>query len=368
MGVLAISSSSQAEDLRSLVERDAVQVSVDDGYVGDEISQVGFMDSIWSDSTTRSSCDGCGERSARCCCAPWWSHRCGVFGEFLLLRPGNVDQVYTIEQDTVVPGDSPTGPVGRLNVDEEAAYRVGFTICASPCTSLVASWTQFEGSTSNQIRANGDNVLNSQIIHPSTLTTGAASLQSGATYDIDFQLFDLAYRHIFKACDTYAINWLAGFRYGQMSQDLLTGQEVSVATGLVTNKIDVDFDGFGMIFGLDAERRSPCTGMMVYSKALTSFLGGDWKGSYVQQNQFDGGVVANNYEDYRVTPVLELELGLGWRSPCGRCRASVGYMTSAWYDAVSTRQYVDAVRNNDYISVDETVTFSGLTTRIEANF
>ena len=39
----------------------------------------------------------------------------------------------------------PTGPVGRLNVDEEAAYRVGFTICASPCTSLVASWTQVRG-------------------------------------------------------------------------------------------------------------------------------------------------------------------------------------------------------------------------------
>ena len=68
----------------------------------------------------------------------------------------------------------------------------------------------------NQIRTNGDNVLNSQIIHPSTLTTGAASLQSGTTYSIDFQLLDLAYRHIFKASDIYAINWLAGFRYGKM--------------------------------------------------------------------------------------------------------------------------------------------------------
>jgi len=107
---------------------------------------------------------------------------------------------------------------------------------------------------------------------------------------------------------------------------------------------------------------------MVYGRGLSSFLAGDWKGSYVQTNQFEGGVVANSYEDYRVTPVLELELGFGWRSPCGRCRASVGYLTSAWYDAVSTRQYVDSVRANNYVSVDETITFSGLTAGLEANF
>jgi hypothetical protein len=284
------------------------------------------------------------------------------------LRPGNVDHIYTIEQNTVVPGNDPTGPVGRVNVDEEIAYRVGFSVCASQCTSLVVGWTKYEGNTGDRIGRRSDNVLNSQIIHPSTLTTGGSSLASAANYGIDFQLADLAYRHIWKACDIYAINWLAGVRYGQLKQDLLTAQQVSVATGLVANKIDVDFDGFGMMFGVDAERRSPCTGLMVYSKALSSFLAGDWKGSYIQQNQFQGGIVANKYEDYRVTPLLELELGLGWRSKCGRCRASVGYMTSAWYDSISTREYVDAVRNNRYISVDETITFNGLTSRVEVNF
>ena len=88
----------------------------------------------------------------------------------------------------------------------------------------------------------------------------------------------------------------------------------------------------------------------------------------MQTNQFGGGVIANEYEDYRVTPVVELELGFGWRSPCGRFSASVGYLTSAWYDAVSTREYIDSVRNNNYVSIDETITFSGLTAGIEANF
>ncbi len=379
MGALAFATSLQAQGRHAYISQDAADDAyigdeffqdspyLSDGPYGDEVAQVGCFDEIW-DGGSHNSCDGCGKTAKHCCCEPWWTHRCGAFAEFLLLRPGNVDQIYTIEQNTVTPGEDPTGPVGRLNVDEESGYRVGFSICASECTSLVGSWTKFEGKTRNGITARPGNFLNSEIIHPSTITTGASSLQSVAAYDIDFQLLDLAYRHIWKACDTYAINWLAGFRYGEMEQDLITQQQISVATGTVRNDIDVDFNGFGMMFGVDAERRSPCTGMMVYSRALSSFLAGDWRGSYVQTNQFGGGVVANEYEDYRVTPVLELELGLGWRSQCGRCRASVGYLTSAWYDAVSTREYVDSVRRNDYVSIDETITFSGMTARIEANF
>lgn len=367
MSAFVTSSVADAKDVGSLVDRDAVMVSLDDDF-DEGVSQVGFFDLGDHNSSHVTSCDGCGESVKQCCCTPWWAHRTGAFGQFLLLRPGNTDQIYTIEQNTTTPGAFPTGPIGRVNIDEEGAYRVGFSIGASECTSLVASFTRFEGNTSDTIVRSGANVLNSQIIHPSTLTVGASSLQSSADYSLDFDLIDVAYRHLWKQSDIYAINWLAGFRYGSMEQDFRAQQEVSVATGLVSVETDVDFYGFGMMFGVDAERRSPCTGLMVYGKALSSFLGGDWRGDYVQVNQFGGGVVANDYEDYRVTPVLELELGFGWQSKCGRYRASAGYLTSAWYDAISNRQYVDAVRNNNYTSVDETITFSGLTTTVEARF
>jgi len=361
MGVLATATVGVAQDRQKLVDRDAVMISLDDAFVG-EIEQVGFLDH------GSSSCDGCGNSVVRCCCTPWWAHRTGGFGQFLLLRPGNVDQIYTIEQNSTTPGDFPTGPIGRVNVDEEAGFRVGFVCAASDCTSLVTSFTRFEGNTSNTINANAGNVLNSQIIHPSTLTVGASSLQSSANYSIDFQLIDLAYRHIWKSSDIYAINWLAGFRYGNLEQDLLAQQEISVATGLVSVDTDVDFNGFGMMFGVDGERRSCESGLMIYGKALSSFLAGDWRADYVQTNQFGGGVVANDYEDYRVTPVVELELGFGWQSECGKWRASVGYLTSAWYDAISTRQYIDSVRSNNYVNIDETITFSGLTAGIEGRF
>ena len=112
---------------------------------------------------------------------------------------------------------------------------------------------------------------------------------------------DLAYRRIWRANDNYALNWSGGFRYGNMSQDLTARQNISVASGLVTVDTDVDFEGFGLALGLDAERRSCRTGMMCYSKALSSFLAGDWKGRYRQTEQFSSGVIANDYEDYRVT-------------------------------------------------------------------
>ena len=369
----------------SLIDHDASSVSVvshtsstarsssilDD----DEAEQVGFFSLSSEKSSCDTACDtdcdsaGCDDLSkVKCCSHPWWAHRNAAFGEFLLLRPGNADHIFTIEQNDTVPTAFPTGPVGRVNIDDEAAYRVGFSWAASDCTSLVASWTKYEGDTFDSITRNGTNVLNSQIIHPSTLTTGASSLESSADYALDFQLIDLAYRHIWKTNDIYAINWIAGFRYGNMEQDLLTQQEISVATGLVTNDVQMDFNGFGSMFGFDAERRSDKSGMLIYTKGLTSFLAGDWRGTYRQTNQFGGGVVGNDYEDFRVTPVLEFELGLGWQSECGKWRFTAGYLTSAWYDAVSTRQYVNSVRSTNYTEVADTITFSGLTTHFERRF
>jgi hypothetical protein len=362
-------------DFEPLGDYDDVDDNVDDNDTKSktEVAQVGFVDDVrkgMHGMRKGVNCAVCKRRGNKCCCrVPWWAHGTGGFGQFLLLRPGNVDQIYAIEQnDSLQPGVDPTGPIGRVNVDDEAGYRVGLSLAASDCTSLVASYTDFDGNTSNQITATAGNFLNSLIYHPNSDTVGDDSLVSAAEYSIDFQLFDLAYRHIWKATDTYAINWLAGFRYGEMGQELVAEQLMAVATGLDTVNVDVDFNGFGMMFGVDGERRSCQTGLMIYGRGVTSFLAGDWEGSYAQVNQFGGGIVANEYEDYRVTPVVELELGLGWASKCGRCRATAGYMTSAWYDAISTRSYVDAVRNTNYIDVDETITFSGLTTGIEVRF
>ena len=141
-----------------------------------------------------------------------------------------------------------------------------------------------------------------------------------------------------------------------------------MATGLVTNKIDVNFDGFGMIFGVDGERRSPCTGLMVYGKALTSFLGGDWRAATYNRTSSMAASWRTTMRTIESRPFSSWSWALAGEARAADVVPTLGYMTSAWYDAISTRQYVDAVRNNNYISIDETITFSGLTAGIEADF
>ena len=375
---LLITTAVQAQSQNYVVHSDDDYVGqVDDAYVGDldvspafehfeenyqnEVSQAGCF-------SKKQSCDGCCDEPCGCCCPPWWAHRTGVFGQFLSLRPGSTDLVYAIEQDSVLANDDPTGPVGRTNIDEENAYRVGFSLAHNYCSSIVATYTNYSGSTSDFIQAANGNVLYSTVIHPSEVNVGDTSGTAAATTGLDFQLLDLACRNNWKKCNNYSVNWSGGFRYGKMDQVFSSQQLMPIATGTTDVSSSLGFNGFGMLLGLDAERCCGHHGLITYGKGIASFLAGNWNGRYRQTSQFGGGVIANEYEDFRITPVVDLELGLAWQSPCGRCRVNLGYVTSAWFDAVSTRQYIDAVRFADYNNVSEDITFSGWTTGLELRF
>jgi hypothetical protein len=251
----------------------------------------------------------------------------------------------------------------------QPGFRAGFTWASSPCSSLSVGYTRWDGDGSDVLAATGANVLDSQVLHPSLLTSGATSLEARAQHDMAFQLIDVNYRHVWKQTNTTAINWLGGLRYGNMEQDFTGSQTVQVPTGLTTVRTDIDFEGFGINGGLDLERYSRNTGLFIYGRGMASLMAGDWQATYRQTNQnIGGGEPANNYEDFHATPVLEGELGLGWMRPCGRIRLQTGYMMSAWYESVSTRGYIEAVRDNNLVDIGETITFSGLTTRLSILF
>ncbi len=304
--------------------------------------------------------DGCPE--------PWWAHRNAAYGEFLYLNAGSSDLVHAIEFTGPTAADSPTGPVGIINHDPAAGFRVGAALAANRCSSLNLGYTYWSGSEANTINAQGTNVLQSQVLHPSLFTTGAGSQQATAVHDIDFQLVDLNYRHLWKLSDSTVVNWTGGVRYGNMEQKLIAQQTFQVPTGLTTVTSDIDFDGFGIHGGLDMERYSCETGLFIYGKGMASLMAGEWNATYRETNQIGQELVANNYEDFHATPILEGELGLGWMNNGGHVRLQLGYMMSGWYESVSTRGYIDAVRANDLLDIGETMTFSGLTTRLTVMF
>lgn len=311
-------------------------------------------------------------RLKRCkdaCPDPWWAHRTSLFGEYLWLRPGSSDLIYATEQTDPDPTvASPTGPVGTVGIDAESGFRVGFSLAASQCSSVNVAYARWDGSSQSSLEATGQNVLASNLIHPSTATSGAASLGAFAEQAMDFQTLDLNYRHLWKHTDTMAVNWLAGVRYGNLQQKLSANQTVSVATGLTNVATDIDFNGFGISGGLDFETYSCRTGLMLYGKTLASLMAGEWNATYDQTNQFGGGVISNRYEDFHATPVLDAELGVRWMGHKRHLVLSTGFLMSAWYNTVSTRGYVDAVRAGQLTDIGETMTFSGLTSRVEWRF
>ncbi len=298
---------------------------------------------------------------------PVCQHWSGVFLEGLLLRPGNTDLIYAVERTGCDPAfSSPTGPVGVIAPDFGGGMRGGITRALSECSSVVATYTRLESDAEGRLAAAPGRVLASQVTHPSQASCGANSLAAVASQDIEFQLVDLDYRHLLWGdCDA-AINWLAGLRYAQLEQRFWAGQNTGVATGLTDVVTDIDFDGFGLRFGLDAERRNPTCGILIYAKGFANFVAGEFKADYAQVNQFGGtAVVANHLEDYRLVSQLEAELGVGWQSDCGRHRVTVGYLASGWFNAVTTDDSVQSVRSGQQSDVGDSLSFNGLAVRVE---
>jgi hypothetical protein len=301
---------------------------------------------------------------------PFWAHRTGVFAEYLYLRPANVDVVYALQMTGPDPDeDSPTGPVGQVAFDAEPGIRGGFAWAMSDSSSLQASYTFFEANTSDSIEATGADVLQFQVSHPSVANAGATSISSQAAYDLEFQRIDLDYRRLlYGSCDS-ALNYSMGVRYASLEQQLLAQQSVGVSTGLTTVTTEIDFDGFGIGFGLDGQRRSQHSGLLVYGKGGASFLAGEFKADFRQVNQFGGAaLIANDWTDQRLVSILEAELGVGWQNDCGDLRFTVGYNVSGWFNTLTTGQYIDGVQELEFDELEETLAFSGLTTRLDWRF
>jgi hypothetical protein len=255
--------------------------------------------------------------------------------------------------------------MGILNTDAAVGYRAGGTYALDDCTSIFGTYSRWDGETTSSITATSTNILNPVLLHPSTLTSGATGTESSASQYISFQTADIGYRRVHRVGDSSVINWVAGARYGNLEQQLNVAQTISVATGLTNLNSDIDFDGVGLLTGLDGERQNQCNGLLIYGKAFASFLGGTWKADVSQTNQFGGGVIANQYRDFRLSPVLEAELGGGWQSRCGRVRLTAGYLASGWFNAVSTRDYLQSFNESNFVDLVDTISFSGLTSRAE---
>jgi hypothetical protein len=303
---------------------------------------------------------------ARACCASTWR----FFAELQYLRPRDAEVPYAVAVDgAIIPpgGVAPVqvGGIGMVDPDAEPGVRAGFALALDDCAELVAAFTHFESSTSHRISVPPGDVIRSLVFHPATASAAADFLDAGAAYGVDFQLADLDYRRTFSCGAYHTMSYTAGVRYAHIEQDF-----GAVFTDFGTETIDtsIAFDGGGIRVGWEGERYAPCFGLMAYGRAAASFVAGEFSAHYFQGEAFDPEVVNTNWKVGRIVTMLELELGVGWVSPCNRYRFTTGYLVNSWMNAVKTADWIGAVQINDFSGLGDTMTFDGLVARAEVRY
>lgn len=313
-------------------------------------------------------CKGCAGGCKYCCpntcCVPCLR----IYGEFLFLRAGNQEVVYGVPiNGPVAPGVIPiqVGPLGTVDPDNDPGFRVGFTKSICQATSLAATYTSFASQTHSSMNASAPIVIRSMVIHPSSLNATADWLSARARYDVAFRLANLDYRQILLAGRCWSVTGLAGARYGQLEQVFRSSFS---NIGTETINADVNFDGGGLRLGVEAERHAASCGIFLYGKTHANFVAGKFRGHYFQGNTFDPVIVDTYWNADRIVSMLDLELGLGWRNTEDCLRISAGYTISAWYNTVTTADFISAVQRNEFGGLSDVTTFDGLAARVELRF
>lgn len=301
-------------------------------------------------------------------CTPW---RCRLTThvDWLLLRSSSTEVAYAVEVDG--PGSPPANQgiqVGRtavVNQDYASGYRVGFDLALDGCSSIDVNYTFFDSGNLDDITRTGTNDIRSSVTHPLTANAAADWTDASATAGVEFEFADIDYRWVARSGCNNRVVFHVGARYANLEQDF---QSQFSGNGTRNVDTDIQFDGAGVRLGVDLERQTNCCGVMMYGNAAVSFLAGEFQTTYLQTASFDPSEVDTSWNETRVVPILELELGVGWQSPGGRLNMKAAYMVSAWLDAVTTDELISAVHRNNFDSVGETITFDGFVLRSEWSF
>jgi hypothetical protein len=310
--------------------------------------------------------DDCDEGCCPCGACEWWMHRTSFFGEYLLMQASGDDVAHAFQRN----GSVPVGEVGVVDQDSSSGFRVGFARALDSCTSITASFARVDSHDENRLFIDDDlgEEVRSLVLHPGFVNTGTTSQELHAAHDIDFQLVDIDYRHVYHAGCDYVVNWTAGLRYGNLEQNFGQFGVFAQPTGDILTVSDIDFDGVGARVGIDAQRRM-WGGFLGFGKLSVATLFGDVETSFENFNLTTESSLARvDWSDTRMVPMLDYEMGLTWTSCSGCWTVSCGYYVSMWFNVVTTPEYIQSVQHDDFVDLGDTIAFDGFTTRIEYRY
>ena len=335
-------------------------------------SNNGLLGRYWKSNDACSNCEGdnCnGECGASCCYDRIWEHRTGLSGSFLYLHARDVDVPYTTNVNGNILSATPLTPTRSFDPDHQPGFRVGLAYALDCESSITANYTFFESDTDDSVNVQGGaGFLRPEIVLPNTLNVFSDAFAANGNYRIDFQLADVNFKGLVYRSHRSYLNAELGFRYANLDQDLVANYDTVGETFEVLSEID--FDGYGPRIGFDAARSFGRRGLMGYTNGSASFLAGEFTSNHRQTNLTTTVTQGSaGFDDDRIVPQLDYEVGLGWTSCSGHVVLKAGYYVSAWFNSVTTPGFIRPTQaNNTYDSVDDTLTFDGLTASAEVRF
>ena len=305
------------------------------------------------------------------CPPPPQPMRFSVWGEALWIHPTGVDMAYAQQQNGIGgAGTVPFGQIGVVDPEWDLGFRGGGQVRLGPKDAVFGQYTWFESSTDSSLAApsipGGGGAVGSLVFHPGAALTASAG-PIDATYDIDFQLADLAYRYYVSCTRTGEVSVFVGGRWAELDQRFgASGVFGGGLGGDIDATTSIDFTGGGPMAGFQAERLLGSSRFSAYGKGLVAALAGTFDSSYQMFNDSTDQVLAQSmWSDDRIVPMLEYELGIMWTGPQNHLRIAVGYMASYWFNIVSTPVWVDAIQADNYVNVSDTIAFDGAVGRVE---
>ena len=298
-----------------------------------------------------------------------WCRTWNIWGEFLYLRSRDSEGTYGVETNTSVAPPTPpvqVGRVGMIDQTHDPGFRFGVTYMLDESSSLTASWAMLESHRTDRIdRTSLSNVIESMVLHPTTVAASSSGTFATGIHDIDFDLVDLEYRGQLSSSEVTDTNFVIGLRYVNLQQQFLHNTDIIGSQSVAT---DIDFNGLGVRLGLEGERFRHKSRCFFYGKTYVNFIPGEFNAKFDQGQAFDASVVDTLWEAGRLVSIWDLELGLGHICKSERWSMSVGYSFSAWTNVVKTDEFINAVQTNNFLDLGETMTYDGLVARLEGRF
>ena len=290
-----------------------------------------------------------------------------LWGDVLFLSARDVGFGYA-QHVAGTPADfTPFAPQNMVDPDYQVGFRVGGAYETDRYTRFSAQYWYFRSDTNDAIDLpGGTGFLIPLVAHPNTTTVDTDFLSASGRLEIDFDIVDVNFEQsLCNTCDS-SVDVVVGFRYAHLDQNF---QGDFLVDGFTTVRSSTEFHGFGPRAGLKLHRDVGC-GWNVYGEGFFDILAGQFQSDYSQDNTMVGNLARSGFEDDRLVPQLEAELGVGWENACGNFSIRAGYYMGAWFNTVTTAEFIEGVQATSFSddTIDETMTFDGLTARMLFKF